>query len=74
MVAPWGVGDRDVCVPVEKIVAITAPNAMTDDVTRATDATGKVVVPGGVQPHAHIHAPTMGPGNLRTEPPATEVV
>ena len=69
VVTPWGVGDWDVCIQGEKIVAITSPNTMTDDVTRVIDATGKVVVPGGIEPHAHIDAPIMGPGNLRTAPP-----
>ena len=69
VVTPWGVGDWDVCIQGEKIVAITAPNTMTDDVVRVIDATGKVVVPGGIEPHAHIDAPIMGPGNLRTAPP-----
>ena len=69
VVTPWGVGDWDVCIQGEKIVAITAPNTMTDDVTRVIDATGKIVVPGGIEPHAHIDAPIMGPGNLRTAPP-----
>ena len=69
VVTPWGVGDWDVCIQGEKIVAITSPNTMTDDVTRVIDASGKVVVPGGIEPHAHIDAPIMGPGNLRTAPP-----
>ena len=69
VVTPWGVGDWDVCIQGDKIVAITAPNTMTDDVVRVIDATGKVVVPGGIEPHAHIDAPIMGPGNLRTAPP-----
>ena len=53
----------------EKIVAVTSPGTLTDDVGRVIDATGKVVVPGGIEPHAHIAAPIMGPGNLKTAPP-----
>ncbi len=69
VVTPWGVGDWDIAVQGEKIVAVTAPNTLTDDVGRTIDATGKVVVPGGIEPHAHIAAPIMGPGNLKTAPP-----
>ena len=69
VVTPWGVGDWDVAVLGEKIVAVTSPGTLTDDVGRVIDATGKVVVPGGIEPHAHIAAPIMGPGNLKTAPP-----
>ena len=69
VVTPWGVGDWDVAVQGEKIVAVTSPGTLTDEVGRVIDATGKVVVPGGIEPHAHIAAPIMGPGNLKTAPP-----
>ncbi len=69
VVTPWGVGDWDVAVQGEKIVAVTSPGTLTDDVGRVIDATGKVVIPGGIEPHAHIAAPIMGPGNLKTAPP-----
>ena len=58
VVTTWGVGDWDVAVQGEKIVAVAAPNTLTDDVTRVIDATGKIVVPGGIEPHAHIAAPS----------------
>jgi dihydropyrimidinase len=69
VVTPWGVGDWDIAIQGEKIVAVAAPNTLTEDVGRVIDATGKVVVPGGIEPHAHIAAPVMGPGNLKTAPP-----
>ena len=69
VVTPWGVGDWDIAIQGEKIVAVSAPNALTDDVVRIIDAAGKVVAPGGIEPHAHIAAPIMGPGNLKTAPP-----
>ncbi|MFQ6028941.1 MAG: amidohydrolase family protein [Dehalococcoidia bacterium] len=69
VVTPWGVGDWDVAVQGERIVAVAAPNTLTDDVGRVIDATGKVVAPGGIEPHAHISAPIMGHGDLRTAPP-----
>ena len=69
VVTPWGVGDWDVAIQGERIVAVAAANTLTDEVGRVIDATGKVVIPGGIEPHAHIAAPIMGPGNLRTAPP-----
>ena len=69
VVTPWGVGDWDVAVQGKKIVAVAAPETITDQVNRVIDARGKVVVPGGIEPHAHIGAPIMGHGNLRTAPP-----
>ena len=69
VVTPWGVGNWDVAVQGEKIVAVAAPGALTDDVGRVIDATGKVVVPGGIEPHAHISAPIMGQGGAKTAPP-----
>ena len=69
VVTPWGVGDWDVAVQGEKIVAVAAPGTITDDVGRVVDAAGKIVVPGGIEPHAHISAPIMGQGNLTTAPP-----
>ncbi|MDP6496214.1 MAG: hypothetical protein QGI09_12655, partial [Dehalococcoidia bacterium] len=51
--APWGVGDWDVAVQGEKIVAVAAPGTLTDDAVRVIDASGMVVVPGGIEPHAH---------------------
>jgi dihydropyrimidinase len=58
-----------VAIQGEQIVAVAAANTLTEEVGRVIDATGKVVVPGGIEPHAHIAAPIMGPGNLRTAPP-----
>ena len=69
VVTPMGVGEWDVAVQGERIVAVAAPGALTDDVSRVIDATGMIVVPGGIEPHAHISAPIMGHGDLRTAPP-----
>ena len=69
VVTPMGVGDWDVAVEGERIVAVAAAGALGDEAGRIIDATGKVVVPGGIEPHAHISAPIMGHGNLTTAPP-----
>ena len=52
VVAPWGVGEWDVAVQGEKIVAVAEPGALPSDAGRVVDATGKIVVPGGIEPHA----------------------
>ena len=69
VVAPWGVGSWDVAVQGERIVAVSEPGTLTEDVGRVIDATGKVVVPGGIEPHAHIAAPIAGQTGLETSPP-----
>ena len=69
VVTPWGTGDWDVAVQGERIVAIAAAGTLTEEAGRIIDATGKIVVPGGIEPHAHISAPIMGHGDLKTAPP-----
>ena len=69
VVTPWGVGDWDVAMQGEKIVAVAAPGTLTDDIGRVIDAGGKIVVPGGIEPHAHTPRQIMGQGNLTTAPP-----
>ena len=53
VVTPTGVGLWDVAVKDERIVAVSEPDTLTKDVGRVIDARGKIVVPGGVEPHAH---------------------
>lgn len=57
VVTPSGVGQYDVVVQGETIVAITEAGAISGDGAKVIDATGKIVVPGGVEPHAHIGGP-----------------
>ena len=69
VVTPHGVGAWDVGIQGESIAAVAAPGALAAE--RVMDATGKIVVPGGVDPHCHLaHAimshpeepsETMGP-------------
>jgi dihydropyrimidinase len=54
VVTPWGVGSYDIGIQGEKIVAVQSPNTLTGDVQRVIDATGKIVIPGGIEPHAHV--------------------
>ncbi|MBI2320765.1 MAG: amidohydrolase family protein [Chloroflexi bacterium] len=57
VVTPDGVGEWDVAVQGEKIVAVAAPGALTGDVGQVIDATGKLVIPGGIDPHVHTSWP-----------------
>ena len=57
VVTPPGVGDWDVAVQGERIVAVAEPDALASEAARVIDATGKIVVPGGIEPHAHIGGP-----------------
>ena len=73
VVAPWGVGRWDVAVQGETIVAVAEPGQLTRDVGRVVDATGKIVIPGGIEPHAHIGIPVpeqwAGIPEVMTQPP-----
>ncbi len=53
VVTPWGVGHWDIGVQGERIAAIAEPGALPDAGARILDATGKIVIPGGIEPHAH---------------------
>jgi dihydropyrimidinase len=47
------VGSWDVAVEGGKIVAVAEPGTLPGDVGRVVDAAGKIVVPGGIEPHTH---------------------
>jgi dihydropyrimidinase len=66
VVTPHGVGAFDVAVQGERIVAVAAPGTLTGDATRTIDATGKIVVPGGIDPHTHCKWPVPFPGGQGT--------
>ena len=69
VVTPGGVGTWDVGIRGEKIVAIAETGTLTDTVGRVIDASGKIVVPGGIEPHAHVAAPIMGHDKETAPPP-----
>ena len=54
VVTPSGVGQLDIGIQGEKIVLISARNSIIDEANRSIDATGKYVLPGGIEPHTHI--------------------
>src|SRR5437879_7800982 len=53
VVTPQGAGAGGIAVQDGKVVAVAAPGAFRE-ATRVIDAAGKVVVPGGVEPHTHL--------------------
>ena len=57
VVTPQRVAELDVAVQGEKIVAVAEPGVLDAEAARTIDATGKIVVPGGIEPHAHIATP-----------------
>jgi dihydropyrimidinase len=73
VVTPQGVDVMDVGVQGDKIVAVGWPGTLAADAARVIDATGKIVVPGGIEPHAHIGIPVpehwAGTPDVFTQPP-----
>ena len=60
-VMPTGAAAADIGVSGEKIVAIGVPGSL-GEAARAVDATGQIVIPGGVDPHIHCLSPIPFPG------------
>src|SRR2546422_4760316 len=73
VVMPHGVAALDVGVHGEKIVAVGWPGTLAADAGRVIDAHGKIVIPGGIEPHAHIGIPVpqewTGNPDVMTQPP-----
>ncbi|MBV9971161.1 MAG: amidohydrolase family protein, partial [Xanthobacteraceae bacterium] len=56
VVTPHGVVQGDVAIAGETIAAVTAPGALeARPETREIDAAGRIVMPGGIDPHVHMH-------------------
>ena len=53
VVTPLGSANLDIGIQGEKIAAISDPNQLPEQGARIVDASGKLVIPGGVEPHAH---------------------
>jgi len=61
VVTPSGVGEWDVGVSGEKIAAVGLPGLLPEENATIIDAAGKILVPGGIETHAHAAA-NMQPG------------
>ena len=58
VVTPGGVGRKDVGIQGEQIVAVAAPGVLDEiGAGEVIDATNMIVLPGGIEPHAHINVP-----------------
>ncbi len=53
VVSPAGVGPWDIGIQGERIVALAAAGTLTGESARVIDATDKLVIPGGIDPHVH---------------------
>src|SRR6202022_3902789 len=70
-VLPSGAEPADIGVAGERIVAIGPPGSLSPiDGRRILDATGQIVIPGGIDPHVHCNWPMPMPGV--TQPTLTE--
>jgi len=56
VVTPSGVGYWDVGISGEKIAAVGLPGLLPEENSTIIDAAGKIIVPGGIEPHAHAAA------------------
>lgn len=62
VVTPQGVVRADVAISGETIAAVAAPGTFGSDAAkRDIDAAGKIVMPGGIDPHVHLHHGWMKP-------------
>jgi len=56
VVTPQGVATCDVAIAGETIAAIAAPGALSAQAAkRVIDASERIVMPGGIDPHVHLH-------------------
>lgn len=73
VVTPQGVGELDIGIQGEKIAAVGHSGTLAADAGRTIDAGGKIVIPGGIEPHAHIGIPVppdwTGQAEVMTQPP-----
>ncbi|MBI4234375.1 MAG: amidohydrolase family protein [Chloroflexi bacterium] len=57
VVTPERVAELEIGVQGGKIVVVAQPGAIPVEARRTLDASGKIVTPGGIEPHAHIFGP-----------------
>ena len=73
VVTPHTTAELDVGITGEHIVAVGQPGTLNASAGRVIDATGKIVLPGGIEPHAHIGIPVppdwTGQPDVMTQPP-----
>ena len=73
VVTPSGVAACDVAIQGEKIAAVAASGTFSNEsARRLIDMTGKIVMPGGIDPHVHCkwYSPHPDGSVIYTDPPA----
>ena len=73
VVTPTGVRECDIAIQGEKIAAVGAANTFPEESARRTiNAAGKIVMPGGIDPHVHCkwYSPMPDGTVIHTDPPA----
>ena len=73
VVTPAGVAECDLAIQGEKIVAVGAAGSFgAATARRVIDATGKIVMPGGIDPHVHLkwYSPHPDGSVTVTDPPS----
>ena len=66
LVTPAGAYPADVLVDGETVAALYAPGRAPETGDQVIDATGKYVIPGGVDVHTHMEMPFGGTSALDT--------
>lgn len=73
VVTPQGSAVMDVAIQDGKIAALSHPGLLTAEAPLVIDASGKIVLPGGIEPHTHIGIPVperwAGRPEVFTQPP-----
>ena len=60
VVSDGKVGLSDIGIKGEKIVSVDSPGTLTNDnALKIIDASGKLVIPGGVEAHTHVGFPHL---------------
>ena len=75
VVTPHDIGPADVAVGGGKVVAVAARGGFPVPAgARVVDAAGKIVMPGGIDPHTHCLWPIPGPGGSVSQTQGPSVV
>ena len=70
VVAPEGVAEMDIGIQGGQIAVVAQAGSLDIEAGRTIDASGKIVLPGGIEPHTHIGipVPTNWAGALKLSP------
>ena len=73
VVTPQGVLEADIAIADGRIAALAHPGAISTEGAQIVDASGLIVLPGGIEPHTHIGIPVpeqwAGRPEVFTQPP-----